>query len=116
MIVVVIIGILAAPAYPNLQNYLMRTHQTETKTNLSAIYTTQKIYFSIQGQYSNELTSLDISIGSRKDTVHSYTVSGNRNYFTATAQGNLDEDSALDTWTINQDKLLQNTINDITID
>ena len=116
MIVVVIIGILAALAYPNLQNYLMRTRQTEAKTNLSAIYTAQKIYFSIQGQYANELTSLDISIGSGEDAVYSYSVTGNSNSFTATAQGNLNADSALDTWTINQDKLLQNTINDITID
>ena len=49
MIVVVIIGILATLAYPNLQNYLMRARQTETITNLSAIYIAQKIYFSIQG-------------------------------------------------------------------
>ena len=45
MIVVVIIGILAAPAYSNLQNYLMRTRQTEAKTNLNAIYTVHKIHF-----------------------------------------------------------------------
>ncbi|SVD89798.1 uncharacterized protein METZ01_LOCUS442652 [marine metagenome] len=48
MIVVVIIGILAALAYPNLQNYLMRARQTEAKTNLNPINTAQKIYFSIQ--------------------------------------------------------------------
>ena len=47
MIVVVIIGILAALAYPNLGKYLKRARQTEAKTNLSAIYTAQKIYFSL---------------------------------------------------------------------
>ena len=47
MIVVVIIGILAALAYPNLQNYLMCARQTEAKTNLSTIYTAQRIYFLI---------------------------------------------------------------------
>ncbi len=94
----------------------MRSRQTEAKTNLSAIYTSQKIYFSIQKQYANELTSLDISIGLREDAVYSYSATGNSNSFTTTAQSNLDDDSALDTWTINQDKLLQNTTNDITID
>ena len=84
----------------------MCARQTEAKTNLSAIYITQKIYFSIQGQYANELTSLDISIGSGEDAVYSYSVTENSNSFTATAQGDLDDDSALDTWTINQDKLL----------
>ena len=44
MIVVVIIGILAALASSNLQNYLMRPRQTEAKTNLSAFYTAHKFY------------------------------------------------------------------------
>ena len=39
MIVVVIIGILAALAYPTLEKYLKIARQTEAKTNLSAIYT-----------------------------------------------------------------------------
>ena len=47
MIVVVIIGIQAALAYPNLDKYLKRARQTEAKTNLSAIYTAQKIYYTI---------------------------------------------------------------------
>ena len=47
MIVVVIIGILAALAYPNLEKYLKRARQTEAKTNLSAIYTAQKIYLTL---------------------------------------------------------------------
>ena len=50
MIVVVINGIFAALHYPNLQNYLIRARQTEAKTNLSTIYTAQKICFSIQRQ------------------------------------------------------------------
>ena len=43
MIVVVIIGILAALTYPNLDKYLKRARQTEAKTNLSEIYTAHKI-------------------------------------------------------------------------
>ena len=39
MIVVVIIGILAALASPTLEKYLKIARQTEAKTNLSAIYT-----------------------------------------------------------------------------
>ena len=34
--------------------------------------------------------------------------------FTATAKGNLDDDTALDIWTIDQNKNLQNIMNDIT--
>ena len=53
MIVVVIIGILAALAYPNLDKYLKRARQTEAKTNLSAIYTAQKIYYTIHQEYAD---------------------------------------------------------------
>ena len=34
--------------------------------------------------------------------------------FTATAKGNLDDDTTLDVWTIDQNKNLQNVMNDIT--
>ena len=56
MIVVVIIGILAALAYPNLDKYLKRARQTEAKTNLSAIYTAQKIYYTIHQEYADQIT------------------------------------------------------------
>ena len=62
MIVVVIIGILAALAYPNLEKYLKRARQTEAKTNLSAIYTAQKIYFTLHQSYADEINKLDLSL------------------------------------------------------
>ena len=62
MIVVVIIGILAALAYPNLDKYLKRARQTEAKTNLSAIYTAQKIYYTIHQEYADQITQLDITL------------------------------------------------------
>ena len=39
---------------------------------------------------------------------------GDSSSFTATAKGNLDDDTALDIWTIDKNKNLQNIINDIT--
>ena len=39
---------------------------------------------------------------------------GDSSSFTATAKGNLDDDTALDIWTIDQNKNLQNIMNDIT--
>ena len=62
MIVVVIIGILAALAYPILEKYLKRARQTEAKTNLSAIYTAQKIYFSLHQSYTKDINELDLSL------------------------------------------------------
>ena len=41
------------------------------------------------------------------------TLTGNSTSFTATTKGNLDDDAVLHTWTIDQSKYLQNTVNDI---
>ena len=39
---------------------------------------------------------------------------GDSSSFTATAKGNLDDDTALDIWTIDQNKNFKNKMNDIT--
>lgn len=114
MIVVVIIGILAALAYPSLEGYLQRTRQAEAKTNLSALYTAQKIYFATHRTYASNLSDLDVQFETGGEVVYSYTLTATATTFVATATGNLDDDAALDTWTIDQGKTLTNTVNDLT--
>ena len=112
MIVVVIIGILAALAYPNLEKYLKRARQTEAKTNLSAIYTAQKIYFSLHQSYVEDINELDLSLA--QGDLYTFTIQeASTSTFKAQAEGNIDDD-ALDIWTIDQDKNLLNTIDDVT--
>ena len=106
MIVVVIIGILAALAYPNLEKYLKRARQTEAKTNLSAIYTAQKIYFSLHQSYAEDINELDLSLA---QGLYTFTIQeASKNTFKAQAEGNIDDDDALDIWTIDQNKILFN--------
>ena len=112
MIVVVIIGILAALAYPNLEKYLKRARQTEAKTNLSAIYTAQKIYFSLHQSYADDINELDLSLV--QGDPYTFTMEASTSTFKAQAEGNIDDDDALDTWTIDQDKNLRYTIDDVT--
>ena len=45
MIVVAIIGILAAVAIPNFQTFIRRSKQAEAKTNLATIYQGQRTFF-----------------------------------------------------------------------
>ena len=104
MIVVVIIGILAALAYPNLEKYLKRARQTEAKTNLSAIYTAQKIYFTLHQSYADDINKLDLSLV--QGDPYTFTMEASKNTFKAQAEGNIDDDDALDIWTIDQDKNL----------
>ena len=112
MIVVVIIGILAALAYPNLEKYLKRARQTEAKTNLSAIYTAQKIHFTLHQSYAEDINKLDLSLA---QGLYTFTIQeASKNTFKAQAKGNIDDDDALDIWTIDQDKDLLNTIDDVT--
>lgn len=52
MIVVAIIGILAAIAIPNFLKFQAKSKQSEAKTNLKGIYTAETSYFGENNQYS----------------------------------------------------------------
>ena len=53
MIVVAIIGILAAIAIPNFLKFQAKSKMSEAKTNLGAIYTGELAYFGEQNRYSD---------------------------------------------------------------
>ena len=113
MIVVVIIGILAALAYPTLEKYLKIARQTEAKTNLSAIYTAQKIYFTLHQSYADDINKLDLSLV--QGDPYTFTIQeASTSTFKAQAEGNIDDDDALDIWTIVQNKILFNNNDNVT--
>ncbi len=124
MIVVVIIGILAALAIPRFMRTATKTKQSEAKLILKQIYVNQRTYrqqsminsYYIPGGPAsaaapNALNQIWIEIMS--DAKYTYTVVGGANTFTATATANIDDDPAIDTWTIDQTGILQNTIDDV---
>jgi type IV pilus assembly protein PilA len=53
MIVVAIIGILAAIAIPNFNKFQSRSKQSEAKTNLKSLYTAQQAFFAEKDRYSD---------------------------------------------------------------
>jgi type IV pilus assembly protein PilA len=53
MIVVAIIGILAAIAIPNFLRYQAKSRQAEAKTNLGAIFVAETAYFSENNRYGS---------------------------------------------------------------
>ncbi len=55
MIVVAIIGILAAVALPRFQTFMGKARQAEAKVNLNAIYTLQESYFGDNDRYAELL-------------------------------------------------------------
>ena len=53
MVVVAIIGILAAIAIPNYQRYQARSRQTEAKADLSASYTAEQSFYAEAGTFTS---------------------------------------------------------------
>ncbi len=121
MIVLVIIGILAALAIPRFMRSTTKSKQSEGKQLLKQIYTMQRAYrqefnaYCLSGVTASATApnafarlGVDIMASAR----YSYAMVATVNTFTCTATANLDDDVAIDTWTINQTGALVNTIDD----
>jgi type IV pilus assembly protein PilA len=114
MIVVAIIGILAAIAIPNFMNYQCKAKQAEAKSSLGSIRVGQEAYFAEYDTYSANLTAIGFAV--KGDPNYTYTSTGGAT-FTATATEigtQVKNDNKTDTWTINQDGDLENSINTCT--
>ena len=89
LIVVVIIGILTAIAYPNYRQYIIRSTRTEAKEALSRIAIYQERFYLQNHIYTQDLTQLGFDTTPTFTTASgSYAVSvgtANANTFTATA-------------------------------
>jgi len=139
MIVVAIIGILAAIAIPNFNRFQAKSKQAEAKTNLKGIFTAAKARLAEKDDYATTATSATafteigfaVENGNRYtyryggDTVNSdgrfYSGTatavagtaakidvGTTKDFLATAAGNVDADSFIDEWLINDKNVLAN--------
>ena len=131
MIVVAIIAILAAIAIPNFLSFVSKTRRSEVKSNLSAIYKAEISYFGENNTFSPSFTEIRwIPVGVANYT---YTLGveevgkdntanpkppsvvpvANDNGFLAYGWGNIDSDSIVDVWHINEMNTLVNDTDDI---
>ena len=62
LVVVLIIGILAAVAVPQYQVAVGKARVTQAITTLKAVTDAQEIFFLSNGEYTNDLSELDIDI------------------------------------------------------
>src|SRR5512145_2002009 len=72
MIVVAIIGILAAIAIPNFLKFQAKSKQSEAKTNLKAVFTAETAYFGENNTYGDFTTVNWEPIGSKQ--LYQYTI------------------------------------------
>ena len=125
MIVVVIIGILAALAIPRYSQSTVKTRQSEAKLILKQICTNQMLYRAVSPTNSyfvtgavansgnpNAFAPIDVQIPS--NALYSYALAAAGADFVATATADLDGDGFLDTWTISSSGVLNNPQDDST--
>ena len=118
MIVVVIIGILAALAIPRFMRATTKSKQSEAKTILKQIYAMERAYRQEKDAYwstagvqtasaaaPNGFATIGVEV--MASARYTYTINSTANTFTATAtSGILDDDATVDIWTINENGVL----------
>jgi len=126
MIVLTIVGILAAMAIPRFMRTSTKTKQKEAQLLLKQIYTMERAYRQEYDTYypgnggtvvvnpGGIITRLDVEI--MPSALYSYAVTSDRASFTATAgsigASGLDDDVTLDVWSIDQTGILTCVSND----
>jgi type IV pilus assembly protein PilA len=94
MIVVAIIGILAAIAIPNFMNYQCKAKQSEAKSILGNIRTLQEVYFAEESSYTEDLTKLGFTMTDEAKTYKAAKVTkvGDTDYNATTSGTPKDDD------------------------
>jgi type IV pilus assembly protein PilA len=113
MVVVGIIGILAAIAVPKLQRFTAKAKQSEAKSTLRSMDSMQQAYYAENSTYG---TDTQIGFAAPGGAKYGYVISGQSDSaYTGTAtwsSGRLcPNDANTDTWTINQTGALSNSSN-----
>lgn len=68
MITVVIIGILAAIAYPSYQEFVKRGNRTEGQAFLNEVAARQERYYAQNSEYTDDVDKLNLKNGSTSET------------------------------------------------
>jgi len=125
MIVVAIVGILAAIAIPNFIGMQKRAKTTEAKSNLGELWTLEEAYRAesdtyvqpsgtlAPGTYDGTVGWAELGYYPKGTTRYGYSVlSADLTTFSAQASGDIDGDAGVDTWTIDEVGNLVHTVMD----
>lgn len=112
MIVVAIIGVLAALAVPKFQSFQAKAKQSEAKSNLSHIYTLEQSFYGDQDKYSSDKAAIGFQLQGHVRYAYSIVLANSDSEFTATAEAVNNriisaDCSNKDKWTINQVKAMK---------
>ncbi len=111
MIVVAIIGILAAIAIPNFMNYQCKAKQAEAKSNLGNIRTMEEAYFAENDTYDVDQSKIGFALKDAAAAKYTYTITAaTATGFTAQAVAKAQTNGKNDTWTMTQTGALTNSV------
>ncbi len=124
MIVVLVVSILATISVVVYNNFLKQARTVEAKSFLSALARQQTAYYVENEEYTGDLLKLGLpglglpelglpELGRLKYYKITIDVSPELQRYVATASGDIDFDTYLDVWTINQNEVLVHTKDDI---
>ena len=124
LLVLIVISILAAITIPGYSREVAKARQADAQRQLMVVAQAQEIYRFQNGSYATNAETAALAPYGWVNTYGDYTftiisagtavVNGvTVPVFTAQAKGNIDSDATLDTWTIDQNSNLQNTVNDV---
>ena len=90
LMVIVIVGILAAVAVPTYSNYMMRARRADAKTALEQLRASQEMRRAERGSYETDIVALRSTWGAPTATVGDYTITmaATATTFTGTATPN----------------------------
>jgi type IV pilus assembly protein PilE len=123
MIVVVIIGILAALAIPRFMMASAKAKQSEARTILKQIFVQEHAYRTEYDVYWGNGITMDkanpnnfarITVTLMNSARYSYALTAAANTFTCTATANIDDDATIDTWSIDAQGNMVAVIDDVT--
>lgn len=87
MIVVVIIGILAAISYPSYQSYVLRSNRSEAMVLLNEAAARQERFFSQNNQYATTAAQLGLTTSNSPNNLYQLAINRpNTSQYTLTAQ------------------------------
>src|SRR5437773_1453977 len=78
MIVVAIIGILAAIAIPNFIKFQARSKQSEAKANLKAMFTAEKAFYQEKDRFSSYVA--EVGFAPERNNRYNYALTNQANY------------------------------------
>jgi type IV pilus assembly protein PilA len=114
MIVVVIIGVIAALAIPRFMNTSTKTKQSEAQGILKQIYTMELTHFEQYNAYTDDIDELDVEF--MANTRYDYSVQVDGTAFIAIAVSpdpGLDDDPSPDVWTVDETGVIVCVTNDV---